>query len=47
MEEGHRLVFDVKSGSGSDEELGELEITRRADGGALNTVAVENPPGEQ
>ncbi len=38
MEEGDRLVFDVKSGSGFDEELGELEITRREDGGALNGV---------
>ncbi len=43
MEEGHRLIFDVESRDGSDEELGELEITRREIGGALKTVAVENP----
>jgi hypothetical protein len=44
---GHRLIFDVESRGGFDEAHGEQEITRREEGGALNTVAVENPAGEQ
>ena len=47
MEEGHRMILDVNSRGGFDEELGELEIIRGEDGGTLNTVAVENPAGEQ